>query len=503
MDALEGDAFEVLRLVRSIKNSFAPISRIPPEVLSLIPDYYCDRDGGGDEGDGDGMDRDLVALTHVCHGWRDTFASRSSLWTRLSFTNVDKTRTYIQRSQSAPLKLYLEDHTVIDDAFELVIPHLGRLKSLAINTEVFPSVLKHFRCHAPLLEYLDIYTSRPAGPILDRALFNGDLLSLRELHLYGVITDFPWKNFANLRVVDIRSSSHGYGTAGLLDFLESAPLLHTITLDFRPLDSPDVPPERIVPLRHLKFFFIQTRSPLVLLYHLHIPAGASLKSRFHFDSDEPPLRDYLPERSPNFSNLSHITTINLTFNRKKEYARFSGPSGSLHLLPTSGSRYVSLSVPLLRFFDPPILSTIQRLTVSGYANPGTECAVSQTLSSANHLRILILIDCDDQLFTRALDPGQNPSNPVLCPGMEEVILYLRHCSLHGSYFKSLVTMAKNRASRGVSLPSITIVSRDGLPPERWVSGLRKYVTHVVCKIDERRPPAWDHVPGEGGGSGWV
>ena len=40
LNSLEQDAFEVLRLVRSIKNSLAPITRIPPEVLSLIPDHY-------------------------------------------------------------------------------------------------------------------------------------------------------------------------------------------------------------------------------------------------------------------------------------------------------------------------------------------------------------------------------------------------------------------------------------------------------------------------------
>ena len=38
VDALERDTFEVLRLVRSIKNSLASINKTPPEILSLIPD---------------------------------------------------------------------------------------------------------------------------------------------------------------------------------------------------------------------------------------------------------------------------------------------------------------------------------------------------------------------------------------------------------------------------------------------------------------------------------
>ena len=56
MNALEQDALEVLSLVRSVKNSFAPVTRIPPEILSDIPDYY----------DEDDVDQDLITLTHVC-----------------------------------------------------------------------------------------------------------------------------------------------------------------------------------------------------------------------------------------------------------------------------------------------------------------------------------------------------------------------------------------------------------------------------------------------------
>ncbi|KAF9781779.1 hypothetical protein BJ322DRAFT_244248 [Thelephora terrestris] len=110
------DTSEIHRLLLSLRNSFAPVNRIPPEVLSLIPDY-CDKDD---------LDQDLIKLTHVCRGWRDTFTSRSSLWTKLYFTNIDKTRTYIRRSQSSPMQIYLIDDQntgYLDDAVSLVIPH--------------------------------------------------------------------------------------------------------------------------------------------------------------------------------------------------------------------------------------------------------------------------------------------------------------------------------------------------------------------------------------------
>ena len=108
---VERDALEVLGLIRFAKNSFAPINRIPPEVLSLIPDCNDSTHAA---------DRELIRLTHVCRGWRDTFISRSSLWTKLDFPSVEKTRMYIQRSKSSPLKVCFENEGGnIDETFFL------------------------------------------------------------------------------------------------------------------------------------------------------------------------------------------------------------------------------------------------------------------------------------------------------------------------------------------------------------------------------------------------
>ena len=67
----------MLHVVRSVKNTFAPINRIPPELLSLIPEH-CKKD------------RELIELTHICHDWREIFVSRASLWTRLDCARPNK-----------------------------------------------------------------------------------------------------------------------------------------------------------------------------------------------------------------------------------------------------------------------------------------------------------------------------------------------------------------------------------------------------------------------------
>ena len=157
MDALERDATEVLSLIRSLKNTFAPINRIPVEVISLIPDYcheHC-------------ANQVLIALTHVCHGWRDIFTSRSSLWTRLDSLNVDKIRTYIQRSKSSPLDVRLQhihDNWDLEDVLFPVIPHIPRLKSLVVQAHVSPVALSHLRNRAPLLEELCVDNTADLTP---------------------------------------------------------------------------------------------------------------------------------------------------------------------------------------------------------------------------------------------------------------------------------------------------------------------------------------------------
>ena len=504
MDALERDASEVLSLVRSAKNSFAPISRIPPEILSLIPDYH----DGGDEDDGyieEARDEDLITLTHVCCGWRDTFTSRSSLWTRLDFKNVDKTHTYIQRSRSSPLELYLvnDDSEVLDVAFPLVIPHIHRLKSLIIDTSSLPTVLRHFCCRTPLLEKLDIKISAGMEPLLDDALFGGDQFSLRNLRLEGVTTHLPWKNLANLRVLNLDSFGP-HGTTQMLDFLESAPLLHTIFLLYPTSHPSDAPPERMVTLNHLRHLNVFTldrdyQHP-ALLRHLHFPTGASVISEFNFNGSGSPLLDYLPERSSDPSNLSHVTTINLLLDSTQKFAQLGGPSGSLRVLAEWQDLWNTTSYTLdrkiLHSLGPPILSTTQRLTISRYGYPRPdqveECPVFHTLSLANDLRILTLIDCDNLPFILALDPEQSPSDRVLCANMEELVVY--DYTLEQFHVDHLISMTKNRASRGARLSSITIFDLNGCMLGKEVLKLREHVTHVEYEIDDE--PPWDDVPGE-------
>ena len=415
--------------------------------------------------------------------------------------DVDKTRTYIQRSQSTPLEIYLgkdQRSSYLDDAVSLVIPHIHRLKSLTIQADIIPGVLSDFHCPAPLLETLDINLSGRLAPVLDGALFGGDLSSLRELYLGRDITYIPWKNLANLRVFSLISSPPGHEVTQLLDFFESAPLLHTISLMDSIPKASDAPPERIVPLRHLTTLTILADSPhYVLLNHLSIPTGVSLTLVFSYDGEESPLLGYLPERSPNLGNLTHITAVNLCFRWLQKFIRLSGPSGSLRLLAdTIDERTESSTVDprILHSLGPSILSTTQKLTMSEYECPNRdedeECPVFRVLSSANGLRTLTLIQCNNLPFIQALDPKENPSELMLCPNLEKFVIY--KSPRHYYYTERLLNMVKNRACREARLSSIVIAD---FVPSYEVSKLEEFVGHMEYTIDGE-PPEWDYLPGE-------
>ena len=231
VDSLERDAFEVLCSIRAWRNKLAPINRVPTEVLSLIPDFWDEHD----------REEDVIALTHVCRAWRETFTSRSSLWTDFDCADAEKTRVYLERSKSSPINLRLdrEDGLFPDDPFLQIPPHaLGRLKYLYIDTtqDHFQNITDYFSRPTPHLEYLYVFGSSDdpfCNPALATTLFDGDLSSLRVLCLHSLHTKLPWRNMVHLTSFTLGYVLYPRVTIGeLLDFFESAPFLLDIDLAF-------------------------------------------------------------------------------------------------------------------------------------------------------------------------------------------------------------------------------------------------------------------------------
>ena len=489
---------EVLSLVRSMKNNFAPISQIPGAVLSLIPNYwehcYAGRDG------------DLITLTHVCRGWRKLFTSRPSSWTRLDFASVGKTQAYIKRSKSSPLEATIrktEDKSYVNDAVLLAIPHIKRFKSLTIGGTLdhLQNLTRYLNLPAPFLRELTIDFNCASAPVLDNGLLNGDLSSLRTLNLRGVTTRLPWRNLWNLTTFELRcAADNRISVMRLLNFLENASQLRNITLHDSIPTSSDASSSRVVPLPHLKYLAILGEPGHgILLNHLSIPNGASVVLDFNFSGNKSPLPDCLPKSAKNLKNIFRITAVNLCFDGNTKFVRLLGPTGGLsmfghweHDALTSFS--LDLDHQILQSLNYFSLHMTPSLTITKYEDLVplgiSESSPYCTLLRTKDLHTLTLIRCENLPFILALNPYRNPTRITLCPNLEKLILYV---DTRDSFdIQELMNMAKERASSGAKLRSITIVGLGELLPGKEVFKLREHVTHVEYRFEEN-PPGWDHV----------
>ena len=493
MNLLEQDALKVLSLVRSMKNTFAPINRVPQGILSLVPDY-CD------------TDKELVALTHVCRGWRERFISCPSLWSFLDCANVEKTRAYLERSKTHLLEVQLgreESASFLKDALLLTVPHLGRLETLSLygSSDDLLQLTKYSGSPAPLLEKLKLTSARAETLVIQGAIFDGHLPSLHELRLSGVITNLVWGNLSNLRTFDLRQvAGDKISMTQLLDLFEHAPLLRKIQLRDAFPNSSDAPPGRVVSLSQLKFLTIVAQ-PVhsILLNHLLIPTDLSLSQCFDLSDDKSPIPDYLPKTLETLGNVSCVTSITLSFDPGM-FLRVEGPSGSHCMFgnwcgvgpsPSIVDSRVLQSLTLFR------ISTVERLAITEYsASPPAKTEKSPvylTLLLMNNLRTLTLIDCLNLPFVFALNPNRNPSRTVVCPKLEELVLYIMDKDKDWSCIDELLEAVKERASRGSKLPAITIVCPEEFLPAKQVLKLKEHVSRVEYRLDDVAP-GWDAIP---------
>ena len=456
-----------------MKNRLAPINQIPPEVLALIPDFW-------DLDDRYQIDQALIALTHVCRTWRDIFISRSSLWTNFNCEDADKTCVYLERAKSSPISLWLERDGTLPphDPFLHIIPRaIDQLKSLSVvgKPQNLQDITAHLSRPAPLLESLYIDGGSELGSghnsVLTATLFNGDLSSLRRLHLRNIHTELPWRNMINLTSFVLGYiPPDGTSTDQLLDFFEGAPHLRKVQL-IAAIPISDGRNGRLVALPCLKRMGLHAGGPSsLLLDHMLIPAGAKLD--IHVDCFGPTLDDNLPRSLDNLKNISDFTDVYV--GEIYPRIRFRGPNGQLYMT-TSNRNSTCVVVEFLARFD---VSNTERLEIADSNHPSSD-APYQTLLAMGSLRTLILSDCvDTHAFVRALEPSKGLSNVgVVCPNLEELV-FAPPNGWKGFDIESVIEMARARASRGAKLRIIRIVGEQGELDPEVVSELRKHVLDV-------------------------
>ncbi|KAG1818434.1 uncharacterized protein BJ212DRAFT_90767 [Suillus subaureus] len=235
LEALE----ERKRALRTCRNSYSPISSIPPELLSTIFVFHVQQTQLRYIPDNPDVLSWLI-VGRVCRRWREVALRTPELWVT-PFLNCSKaTDEMLTRSKMAPLNLKIGRRYRMD-SIQKALMHMERLQSVSLlflhgDTAgcrcIMEFINKLSSCSAPKLRLLalevgDKQTPRVAIPIYFPA---PNLCSLRIKHC-----DLSWASsvLTGLTVLDIQKlSPECLPTLDeLISALRRMPALHTLVLE--------------------------------------------------------------------------------------------------------------------------------------------------------------------------------------------------------------------------------------------------------------------------------
>ena len=210
------------------------------------------------------------------------------------------------------------------------------------------------------------------------------------------------------------------------------------------------------------------KPPSILFDHLLIPANAKLTAQL-----DPRCSVDLPK---SFDSIKALTgfTIHMHIVGFHPNIQFGGPGGEINIIPATPPATLFCRVlESLDLFGP---SKVERLRLAGGdLMVGGGCVIGPVLYPMTNLCTLTISRCKNlsEFIAKLGGPG-----PCLCPKLEELVIDPR---ASGEKFdiQCVVAMAASRASEGMRLKSISIVSRDKFV-QTCALKLKEYVLHVEC-----------------------
>ncbi|KAJ6552226.1 hypothetical protein DFH09DRAFT_1038838 [Mycena vulgaris] len=229
------------RALRTRRNSLAPISRLPTEVLAPILELCPTID---DDRPHFHTGNFILRLTsaQVCRRWREIALKSSHFWTHIVLSRPRWALEMLHRSRAAPLTVGVAlgaATTKTIAARELVLVQLSRIRELHVDVPTPRSLPSALLAPAPLLHKFHLRYQDPDG-FLPPALFQGQAPRLRHLSLgYCILEgDSPlWEHLVSLELVNASIDF-------LLLVLAQMPQLRDLTLN----ESVPEPAENAEPL---------------------------------------------------------------------------------------------------------------------------------------------------------------------------------------------------------------------------------------------------------------
>ncbi|KAH9949130.1 hypothetical protein B0H21DRAFT_154796 [Amylocystis lapponica] len=276
---------ESIEQLGSLRNTLAPINRLPNELLvEIFSGLTQDRPES----------TDVTHASHVCRHWRHLALTNAKLWCNIWLPRRKQALENLRRSKGALIHVSHDDQEAVCVGYStalsvaIVVPHTHRVKSLRLSLcdTMLESMQAFALSAAPHLQELsleklcfDVYDICD-GPII----FKDDLPALRSLSLSSVT--IPWssrilKNLVHLQLVYTHVQNSLPTLQRLLDILEQCPGLECLILRHsEPADTLAMPVTRQVDLPCLSTLRLESTFPrriATLLEHLSIPADTAMR----------------------------------------------------------------------------------------------------------------------------------------------------------------------------------------------------------------------------------
>ena len=298
---LDQDTSTALATIREWRNTFAPINRIPLDVLSLIPTHLPSQN-------------DKFRATFVCRHWRRTFLQHGALWSQMFLKKGEVyTKTLLERAKGSSLDISIDQDVPVDTIL-LLSPHVQQIICLKFEHQRYWEGIRKFSeinpGPLPFLRTLKIsdygadeddqpsMMTPPQYPLFTNAI-NVEEFAFNS-RTFQFLNHFIFPNLTTFRLwtgkVD-RSKA-----PDLFDFLQASPTLRTVRLyALNGIVLEDIPRQTIVTLPNVETFSLTSDSKNVYDVAVHISCpharDVSLKCEAS-DLDVPPNWEIFPTSVP-------------------------------------------------------------------------------------------------------------------------------------------------------------------------------------------------------------
>ena len=271
------------RTLRSIRNKFAPVNKLPPEVLAHVCTFAPE------------VTSDFAhTCAQVCRFWRNTLVASPSLWNEIRTEDPLHVDVHLARSGEVPLEVYFRRGSPVGRFCQKVVPHMDRVRLLylSLSADDCEQILDSLETGREMVLLREFHFKKGSTRLRLSAQMMEKISSFAAnitiLGLLNVDTHLPSLTFPRLLyfslITDYQRGFKGPRVSDLIGFLRGHPTLEAFNLHRASYSHMDDAGTHIEPiaLRYLKSAILGGKpsppSPSSLPYikvdllpYLHLP----------------------------------------------------------------------------------------------------------------------------------------------------------------------------------------------------------------------------------------